>query len=188
MNIFVLDAHPTIAASYLCDQHVNKMLLESAQILSTVIHLRGLAKHASSSTRLYSPTHSKHPCVRWACGDWLNFGWLVHHASAIGAEYSLRYKRDHASSAVVRDIRYYVLKNIPEYLKVIEYETTRPAGLRGIPGTFVLAMPDEFKQANHVKAYRDYYYHKHCAWLRDKGKGMTWKTKQPDWWTNYGPR
>ena len=35
MNIFVLDRNPTIAAQQMCDKHVVKMIVESAQMLST---------------------------------------------------------------------------------------------------------------------------------------------------------
>ena len=36
MNIFVLHKDPTVAAQMLCDKHVPKMIVESAQMLSTV--------------------------------------------------------------------------------------------------------------------------------------------------------
>lgn len=42
MNIFVLDTCPVVAAQYLNDKHVVKMVLESAQILCTVHHEFGL--------------------------------------------------------------------------------------------------------------------------------------------------
>lgn len=35
MNIFVLDPSPVLAAQYQCDKHVVKMIVETAQILST---------------------------------------------------------------------------------------------------------------------------------------------------------
>jgi hypothetical protein len=35
MNIFVLDKNPKIAAVMHCDKHVPKMILETAQMLST---------------------------------------------------------------------------------------------------------------------------------------------------------
>ena len=35
MNIFALDKDPTQAARMMCDKHVVKMILESAQLLST---------------------------------------------------------------------------------------------------------------------------------------------------------
>ena len=36
MNIFILDKNPHVAAQMLCDKHVPKMIIESAQMLSTV--------------------------------------------------------------------------------------------------------------------------------------------------------
>ena len=35
MNIFYVDKDPMIAAQMMCDKHVVKMILESAQLLST---------------------------------------------------------------------------------------------------------------------------------------------------------
>ena len=35
MNIFVLDNDPVVAAQMLCDKHIPKMIVESAQMLST---------------------------------------------------------------------------------------------------------------------------------------------------------
>lgn len=40
MNIFVLDYNPKFAAEYHCDKHVVKMILESAQILSSIHRLK----------------------------------------------------------------------------------------------------------------------------------------------------
>ena len=37
MNIFFLDKTPYKSAQYLCDKHVVKMILESAQMLSTAV-------------------------------------------------------------------------------------------------------------------------------------------------------
>ena len=39
MNIFILDKDPMKAAMMLCDRHVPKMIVESAQMLSTVHRL-----------------------------------------------------------------------------------------------------------------------------------------------------
>ncbi len=39
MNIFVLDKDPAIAAQMLCDKHIVKMLLETAQLPSSVFQL-----------------------------------------------------------------------------------------------------------------------------------------------------
>ena len=42
MNIFVLHLNPHIAAQMHCDQHVIKMIIESAQLLYTCIILNGI--------------------------------------------------------------------------------------------------------------------------------------------------
>ena len=36
MNKFILDRDPVLAAQYQCDKHVVKMVLETAQIMSTI--------------------------------------------------------------------------------------------------------------------------------------------------------
>ena len=57
MNIFAVDVSPEKAAQALCDAHVVKMILESAQLLSTQDRIRGL-------DRGYRLTHAEHPCRR----------------------------------------------------------------------------------------------------------------------------
>lgn len=63
MNIFVLDTNPAIAASMHCDQHMGKMILESAQMLSTIVFLNQPELH--STGHYYKPTHPKHPRTIW---------------------------------------------------------------------------------------------------------------------------
>ena len=59
MNIFILDLNTERCARYHCDQNVVKMILESTQIVCTVLNQKGFATP-------YKPTHTKHPCVLWA--------------------------------------------------------------------------------------------------------------------------
>ena len=81
MNIFVLDINPKTAAQMQCDKHVVKMIVESAQMLSTAHRmLDGYAeKRPSKSGKtmvnywvhprqemediLYKAVHHKHPCT-----------------------------------------------------------------------------------------------------------------------------
>ena len=69
MNIFFLDKSPELAAKYLCDKHVPKMLLESSQMLSTAIqrHLGG------TIGELYKPAYPKHPMTIWVGDNKNNF-------------------------------------------------------------------------------------------------------------------
>ena len=58
MNIFVLHQNPQTAAEMMCDKHVVKMILETAQMMCTVV-----ASYDHDTP--YRPTHSKHPCTIW---------------------------------------------------------------------------------------------------------------------------
>lgn len=92
MNIFILSENPLKAAQMQCDKHVVKMVLETAQILSTV------------AGGPYKPTHKNHPCVLWAARNLTNFQWLVRHGIALCHEYSLRYGKRHKSQDVIESI------------------------------------------------------------------------------------
>ena len=59
MNIFVVDEDPEIAARQLCDKHVVKMILESAQMLCTVALEHGYEG---------APYKKAHPKHRAHCG------------------------------------------------------------------------------------------------------------------------
>lgn len=93
MQIFILDTHPTLSAQMLCDKHVVKQCLESAQILSTL------------AGGPYKPTHPHHPCVLWAGACITNYNWLLRHAKALCMEYTLRYGRKHKCEDVIYSIR-----------------------------------------------------------------------------------
>lgn len=129
LNIFVLDTNPKLAAAMLCDKHIVKMVLESAQMLCTVY----------GDGAPYKPTHKNHPCTRWAQKSQQNFAWLCEHAHAMCAEYERRYKRTHKSQAVI--------------CFCSELSTLPSIGLT----SFAQAMPDQYKDKDAVVAYRAYY-------------------------------
>ncbi len=138
MNIFVLDEDPTIAAQYHCDKHVVKMVLETAQILSTV------------SGRGYKPTHVNHPCTVWARESKANYQWLYDLGVALGKEYTHRYRRKHKSSFVIAE--QWPCEDLPS----------------GELTPFALAMPDEYKVDCPVESYRAYYRGEKAAMLTYK--------------------
>lgn len=100
MQIFVVDVNPVTAAQALCDKHVVKQVLESAQILSTVCG------------GPYKPTHQKHPCVLWAGLNRINFGWLKRHGLALCAEYTRRYGKVHKCQDVIASAK------VPRHLPI----------------------------------------------------------------------
>jgi hypothetical protein len=127
MQIFVLDENPIKAAQYLCDRHVVKITLETAQILSTVVGMDGM----------YRPTHANHPCTRWARESLDNRAWLKTHGLAIGREYTRRYGKIHGSVRII--------EMVPEEGR---WENHTP---------FAQAIPLQYQQLNAVEAYRAYY-------------------------------
>jgi len=74
MNIFILDSSPAIAASYHCDNHIHKMILESAQMASTAARVLGLPE--SIYPAIYQPTYPDHPCTKWVSEHPANLAWL----------------------------------------------------------------------------------------------------------------
>lgn len=158
MNIFVLDVDPVQAARWQLDKHIVKMPLETAQMLSTNLHLHGFDAP-------YRPTHKDHPCTVWARRSRANFEWLVAHGLALCAEYTGRYGRIHKSQAVI--------------VWADEHKMCIPAGLQT---PFAQALPEEHKGPCAVAAYRSYYHaaKAHIAtWKRNKPQWWSYKDDSP---------
>lgn len=69
LNFFFLDRDPKKCAHYHGDKHLNKMQLEYAQIVSTVlwkIHGKTPFLTEEDKPHLYKPSHVNHPVVVWA--------------------------------------------------------------------------------------------------------------------------
>ena len=67
MNFFYLDDCPRRAAENMCDQHVVKMILETAQLLSTAhVELDG-------DQVAYKATHKNHPSAVTAYNKYYEF-------------------------------------------------------------------------------------------------------------------
>jgi hypothetical protein len=132
MNIFAVDRDPGVAARALCDRHVVKMTLETAQILCTVVH--GLGGRAP-----YKPTHARHPCVMWAGARRANYDWLVEHGLALAAEFRRRFGGVHKSE------------------RVIEWAAERGPKIKGRRQSFVQTMPEIYRGNDPVEAYRRFY-------------------------------
>jgi hypothetical protein len=152
MNLFVLDTDIQICSQYHADQHVIKMILESAQMLCTVLNQNGLQAP-------YRSTHINHPCTLWAGASLDNWRWLRELALSLNQEYRFRFEKDedHKSAMVVRDL--------PE-----------PPIVRLGLTEFAQAMPDEYKvPGDAVAAYRQFY-------IAEKSRFAVWtKRPVPDW-------
>jgi hypothetical protein len=91
MNIFVLDKSPVKAAEKLCDCHLRKMCVETAQILSGVMLRRGL----SLLDGMPKPQNINHPVIV-AAEEHNAANWVIGYFSALQLEYFLRFKKTHS--------------------------------------------------------------------------------------------
>lgn len=135
MNIFYLDNDPYVAASMQCDKHVVKMILESAQLLSTAHH------EIDGESPAYKPTHKNHPSAVWVRQSGDHYAWLYAHMEGLGLEYTKRYGKVHRTILNHADSLLEPPKGIPE----VGFTDPPPC------------MPDEYKCTDIVTSYRNYY-------------------------------
>jgi len=140
MNLFYLDEDPTIAAQLQCDKHVVKMILETAQMLSTA-H-RELDGDDVPDV-LYKRTHKNHPSSKWVRESEANYQWAYRHFIALCDEYTHRYGKTHLTDRKLRTVLWHPPRGI-------QYDSLAPTP----PPQ---CMPDEYKHADTVTAYRAYY-------------------------------
>ena len=142
MNIFAIEGNVETgeidwvkSAQSQDNLRVVKMILESCQILSTVLNEQGL----DAPYRSFNP---KHPSCLWAAESAANFMNLALHCEAMICEYRERFGKTHKCAAV--------LNKIVAMFNVDLFPTTKCTPLR-------LAMPDEFRSDNPIVSYRKFY-------------------------------
>jgi hypothetical protein len=176
VNIFYIDHDPIKAAQGMVDKHVVKMILESAQLLSTAHRLldgtqvEGTSKTGRKAKRwilhdgrqdvLYLATHIHHPSAVWCRQSVENYSWLVEHFFALMHEYTHRYAKKHACFGDLS----FMLQSPPHKLKDYDW-TNMPC-----------AMADEYKISDDpLTNYRNYY-------KIGKATMHKWTNRQPPEW------
>jgi hypothetical protein len=159
MNIFVLDENPEVAAVYHGDKHVVKMIVETAQLLSTAHHYY----NSPIAPLVYKKTHVNHPSTIWVRTNSTNYTWAFALLKFLLKEYTHRYGKIHSTSSLVDN-----LSHIPQGMPITTNITP-----------FALAMPDQYKiKGNAVESYRQYYLH-------EKQSVWSWKKREiPFWMSN----
>jgi|TARA_R110002020_G_scaffold55040_1_gene152946 hypothetical protein len=162
MNIFMLDNNPFKAARMHCDKHVVKMILESAQMLSTAHRVLDDNDYADAN-KLYKATHKNHPSNVWVRESHHNYQWLHSLFVSLLLEYEKRYNKTHACDRLVNH-----LLACPNNIDITNYEIT----------PLPQCMPDQYKvEGDAVQAYRNYY-------QAEKSYFAKWQrgTSEPTWW------
>ena len=185
MNIFYLDADAKLSAQYHCDKHVVKMIVESAQMLSTAHRmLDGFETHEMRTTKtgkirrvkvfkmidadmdsaLYAATHANHPSNLWTRHTRQNYKWHYELFCALCDEYTFRYGKVHATDTKLRTI----LGQFP--LKLQDGPLTAiPLAMKSQPQCIDLNDP--------IGSYRKFYVTK-----KDRFP-LTWKKRgMPEWY------
>jgi len=183
VNIFILDKDPRIAAQLQCDKHVVKMIVESAQMLSTAHRMLDGAetRRASKSGKtmskywelpdareasLYKAVHMGHPCTVWTMHSDNNYLWHYEHFIALCKEYTYRYGKVHATDTKLRKS----LASIPTNIR---------SGYKYLMTPFPLAMQHEPQCIHHedpVRSYKEYYQTKQSRF------NMVWTKREiPEW-------
>jgi len=159
VNIFVLHENPEIAASYHCDQHLHKMILESAQMLSTW----AWSNFPKARPHIYKPAYENHPCTQWVSKATDNRIYLIQLARGLeNVRQSLGHE-EHSSSKIIEVIADIVgHDDFPQM-----YETPTEFVFAGIPSIAI-------RNESVVQKYQRYYRFKHKQWL-DTRAPMSYK-------------
>lgn len=120
-----------------CDKHVVKMIVETAQLLSTAHHVLD-----DNGDGFYKPTHKNHPSAIWCRRTDSNYVWLWCLLVSLCKEYTHRYGKIHKCQ---RDGLATRLMQLPINIPSGAFTSPTPA------------MPDEYKTIDAVESYHNYY-------------------------------
>ncbi len=176
MNIFILSWCVEECAQFHFDRHVVKMILELAQILSTVHHiLYDVAIPKEIQENIYKPISKKHPCCIWVSEHIHNYRYTAELGLALCKEYSFRYEgKSHKTEKVLT-----FLKENEPALHLFASAGAQSVNLIGPRKVTepMQAMPVRFRVRDDViSSYMQYYHADSKAYLR------SWKKRQVPWW------
>lgn len=157
MNIFAVSYNTKECAVALDDKRLVKMVLETAQMLST-------AMYAHSVSGPYKPTHKNHPCTIWVGASQGNYQWTISLFTELLQEYTYRYNRQHKCREL-----YGIFDAFSKY-------TLTDGG-----GRTDFANCTIYKEiSDPINAYRKYLIYK---WDNDK-RAPKWTNREPPDWYN----
>ena len=166
MNIFYLDTDIKKSVQYHSDKHVVKMIVETAQLLSTahrVLDGTQIGKHWALSDHreqlLYKATHINHPCAIWVRSGEQQYDYASQLLFHLIYEYKYRYKnRIHKCEDIM------ITTSTPPF-NIPKIGWTDPPQ----------CMPDDSKDADTVQAYRKYY-------MNHKRSFAKWTSRETPGW------
>lgn len=166
MNIFFTESDPSKAAQSLPDKHIVKMPVEAVQMLVSVMLRHDVQPNViTKSGTVHKGGYHNHPCTIWAGDTYQNAFWTWQWGIALCKEYTKRYGKEHFAEGQLR--------------RLIKVLWMVPNGSLTAPAQ---AMPDECKDVDPIKAYRN------CIRLKiaQKPDSFVWNkgTPAPSWVTS----
>tara|TARA_B100000378_G_scaffold200424_1_gene163888 strand:- start:396 stop:1058 length:663 start_codon:yes stop_codon:yes gene_type:complete len=141
MNIFAVNEDPRLAALQLPDKLIPKMIVESAQMLSTAHRVLDGDEKADAKG-LYKKAYENHPSTIWVRKDAMNYWWLWMHALTLCHEYRWRFTDEGGIGIHKTETVIYALQDLP--LNIPAEKNTSWEVLVDLP----LCMPDQYKTTN----------------------------------------
>lgn len=171
MNVFWLAEDHQEAATYYCDNHLNKIQLEIWEMMSCAIR-----EHWGNSELLWQgERHKHHPLTRWVMSSQENFDRTRAHLEALGHEWKARKATRQACAIDEVDEH-----NIQERL-----EQTPESVLNSMPDHDgcqpPLCVADRCKRGGLINSYRLYYANIKWpqSWFDHRGR------RDPEWLHEY---
>ena len=141
MNIFAVSDDPRLAALELPDKLIPKMIVESAQMLSTAHRVLDGDERADAKG-LYKKAYENHPSCVWVREDAMNYWWLWMHALTLCQEYRWRFTDEGGIGVHKTETVIHALQELP--LNIPANKDTNWEVLQDLP----LCMPDQYKTEN----------------------------------------
>lgn len=182
MNIFYINSDTRQIALEMCDEHILKMGVETAQMLSTAHRIldgvqyteekvtndkkRKLKRWRLNDEReaiLYKATHINHPQNKWVRFNRSNYLWAYDLFIRIMDEFVYRYDNENHKT-----------------MQLLCHLDSPPKNIDN--GEFYvppLTMPDEYKCSDPVRSYRKFYVKEKsfATWVRKRDKPL-WMVEQ----------
>lgn len=149
MNIFILHKDIKTNTQFYCDQHVRKMILETAQLLS-------FAQYETDNKikypRIYkdSKSHHNHPCAKWLYRSKDNYKYLAKLGMALCKEYTFRFGKIHKTQKVMEYLKSHV-PPLPD-IGMTPFELCMPKEYH-----FISLVKDKTVFRDAIKSYKRYY-------------------------------
>lgn len=175
MNIFYLSNDPVECAKQHVDKHVVKMIVEYGQLMSTAHRVldgefyygktangRRIQRWKLPDEReevIWKASHIKHPSGLWVRSSASHYQWLFALWLEMLKEYTHRYDKIHSN----------------ERMKTWFVELPKNIPHKGWLSDPTPAMPDEYKVADSILSYRNYY-------LGAKRSFANWKKRETPAW------